>query len=340
MASVQTSAGLECLLGDFDRERFFSEYWDRRGLYLSHHQRDRFAHLISHETFFEREVHHAASLKASARDADGWNREVRIQPAQALKLFQLGMTICATGLDRRGGVGELIDVYRSEITSAVAPHVNCYYSPDGAGYGLHFDTHPVWIVQVAGRKEWTFSVEPAVRNPLFSVIFPPDRDRVELPWITLDRPPADDPTRFRTVDLEPGDVLYLPAGCWHAARARGFSLALTLAVERMSSADLLGVFMRQLPAASYPDTRLEPFRRFDSSDARSRAGLRRQIAADLEHLKVLVDRISADDLLETYEYLAEHPDVIGKRGFADAAGQVQIMRERYPSGRADARQPA
>ena len=38
------------------------------------------------------------------------------------------------------------------------------------------------------------------------------------------------------VELRPGDVLYLPPGAWHEARARGSSLALTLAYERVTSA--------------------------------------------------------------------------------------------------------
>jgi ribosomal protein L16 Arg81 hydroxylase len=54
------------------------------------------------------------------------------------------------------------------------------------------------------------------------------------------------------VVLEPGDVLYLPEGCWHRAAAEGSSLALTLACNRATPLDLvqqvLGPRLAALPA--------------------------------------------------------------------------------------------
>src|SRR5262249_35511931 len=162
-------------LGGFDAERFFQRHWEQRSLHIPHGDPRRFASLISHETFFEREVHRCRHLKASTRDASGWNVEVRIQPEQAFKMFRAGMTICASMLEETGPIGELIATYRRGITTAAPPHVNCYYSPDQRGYGLHFDTHPVFILQVAGSKHWTVSHAPAVRKPPFHVIFPARR---------------------------------------------------------------------------------------------------------------------------------------------------------------------
>src|SRR4029078_2728904 len=107
------------------------------------------------------------------------------------------------------------------------------------------DTHPVWILQVAGSKHWTVSHEPAVSSPPFNVIFPPGRDRVVLPWITLDRPDVTDRERFMEVRLDPGDVLYIPAGGWHAARAEGSSLALTLHVGLIGTFDLFEFLLAQ-----------------------------------------------------------------------------------------------
>jgi bifunctional lysine-specific demethylase and histidyl-hydroxylase NO66 len=329
MPGLQTATGLSLLLGAFDRDRFFAEHWEQRSIHFAHHEPSRFARIISHESFFEREVARCAHLKASTRGADGWNQEIRIQPDQAEKLFRLGMTICATNLDRTGPCAEVIGAYASEITTATPPHINCYYSPDQCGYGLHFDTHPVWILQVAGTKHWTVSFEPGVRNPRFNVLYPPGRDRIKLPWITIDRPDVDDPEHFMQVTLEPGDVLYMPAGAWHAARAEGSSLALTLAVGRMTTADLFGYFATQIAPQRRPDTatRLSPFPRDAAYDGRG--ALRDRIAADLAQLKELVTRVDAETLLKIYEHFAEHPEAVeATRQLADATAQRDLMMGR------------
>ena len=336
MDTVTAPSELSLLLGDFDRERFFTQHWERRALHIRHKKPSRFAHLISHESFFDTEVKRCAHLKASSRDKDGWNQEIRIQPEQALKLFRTGMTICATMLDECGPSGELIRALRSGITSAAPPHVNCYYSPDQRGYGLHFDTHPVWILQVAGSKHWTVSFEPGVRNPLFNVVYPPGRDRIKLPWITLDRPNVEDPEQFMQLCPEPGDVLYLPAGCWHAARAEGSSLALTLALSRMTTADLFGLFLSQaLPQQSGLSTRLSPFPKSDAADGKGRVEVQAQLAADLEQLKELVKRLDANALMKIYEHCAGHPEMFANRQMADAPRQVQSMIEQYSTRRAE-----
>ena len=326
-----TTTGLSLLLGEFDRDLFFARHWERRSLHLRHGDASRFADLVSHESFFAREIGRCQHLKASTRDGDGWNVEVPIRPEQAEKLFRAGMTICASVLDEKGPAGRLIDAYRADVATAAPPHVNCYYSPDGRGYGLHFDTHPVWIVQVAGRKHWTVSQEPAVVNPPFNVIFPPGRDRVALPWITLDRPDVEDAERFMHVVLEPGDVLYIPAGGWHAARAEGPSLALTLALGRMGTLDLLEFLVSQTVHRHLREvtSRLSPLPRA-AGDGQHRRDLRVRLDGDLARVKALVQRIDADDLLEVYASLADNPEaVLASRQFVAAREQVTMMKSIY-----------
>lgn len=334
-AGTTTAGDFTYFLGGFDPARFFAEHWERRSLYLPRGDGDaaRFAHLISPERLFEREVARCGHLKASTRAADGWNQEIRIQPEQAQKLFRAGMTICASMLDESGPCGEVIAAYRRAITTGAPPHVNCYYSPEGRGYGLHFDTHPVWILQVSGSKHWTVSYEPAVRNPRFNVVFPPGRDHVKLPWIALDRPNTSDPERFMQVQLQPGDVLYMPAGCWHAARAEGSSLALTLALGRLSTFDLFSFLLARVTERRLPEVteRLSPFPRPELlQDGAPREAVLAEIAADLELLRAAIQRIDAESLLQLYEFHAEHPEtMLASRQFSHASSQVASMKRLY-----------
>jgi len=328
--ATQTSTELSLFLGGFDPDEFFTRHWERRSVHIRHDDPQRFAHLISPESLFEREVKRCQHLKASSRDRDGWNVETRIQPEQAEKMYRAGMTICASVLDESGPIGEVIKAYRSGITTAAPPHVNCYYSPDARGYGLHFDTHPVWILQVAGSKHWTVSYEPGVKNPPFNVIFPPGRDRIKLPWITLDRPDVGDRAQFMDVQLNPGDVLYMPAGAWHAARADGSSLALTVAMGRIGTLDLLNFIIGQTVSQRLREVtaRLPPLPKADVSAAASaRADLKLRAGADLARLKMLVERIDVDDLMKVYDIYAEHPEAfVGERQMVTAREQAQLMK--------------
>jgi hypothetical protein len=92
------------------------------------------------------------------------------------------------------------------------------------GFNAHWDDHEVFVVQAAGRKTWSLH-------------------GCTEPWPTRrgagrDAPPPDAPPEV--VVLEPGDVLYLPRGYWHAAVGMGEpSLHLTIGLTRKAGADLV-----------------------------------------------------------------------------------------------------
>lgn len=330
MHKTPTPIGLDQWLGDFDRHRFLSEYWERRSVYLPCEDRGRFQGLLDLEGLFQREIHRCRHLKASARTASGWNQEIVVEPAQVEKLYRLGFTICASVLDPEGPVRPLLDGFRSSFCSAAVPHVNAYLSPDQRGYGLHFDAHPVWILQVSGEKRWTVSHAPEVVDPPFNVVFPPDRDRLQLPWIRLERPDVTDPSRFGEYLLRPGDVLYIPAGCWHAACAQGTSLALTLAMGRVSTLHLLFFLVQSWATERAPELgrRLPPVpvgrseERPEGSDE-----LSQRLEDDMRRLAPMFERLDARSLRRAFELFAQNPEwVESTRHVVDATGQAAGMK--------------
>lgn len=225
---------LDRLLEPLGRAPFFAEHWNRRGCALPG-PRERFAGLFDRARF-DAALAHCRELKATFFDDKGWFSELRISPDQVRRLYSAGMTICAGMLPEEGALAGFLGAYRGAIRSAGSVHFNAYLSPDGKGFGLHFDNHPVWILQLEGKKRWRFTPEPAIADPPVTITLPPDRDRLVLPWGVIERP-AD--AAFAEIVLEPGDALYLPAGCWHAAKAEGFSLALTLASTPAHAVELL-----------------------------------------------------------------------------------------------------
>ncbi len=87
-----------------------------------------------------------------------------------------------------------------------ATQCNAYITPAGEhqGFDFHHDTHDVFVLQVSGRKRWIVH-EPVVRLPLAS------QPQAGAHLVREGAEPLLD------VELEAGDVLYLPRGYVHAA---------------------------------------------------------------------------------------------------------------------------
>ncbi len=108
--------------------------------------------------------------------------------------------------------------------------VNAYITPpQSQGFAAHYDVHDVFILQLAGTKEWTVHA-PVHRWPM--------RDE---PWdgfrAAVEQRAAEDP--LLSAVLRPGDCLYLPRGFLHSAVAQGeVSAHLTLGVHTWTSLDV------------------------------------------------------------------------------------------------------
>ncbi len=141
------------------------------------------------------------------------------------RLFQLysdGATLVLQGLHRLWPA--LIDfavALRGDLGTPV--QINAYLTPpESQGFATHYDTHAVFVLQVAGRKHWRVH-RPVVTDPIERQGWGGYAEEVAASAAT-------DPV-IDTV-LEPGDALYLPRGWLHAADARAEqSLHLTVGLR-------------------------------------------------------------------------------------------------------------
>jgi ribosomal protein L16 Arg81 hydroxylase len=176
-------------------------------------------------------------LKVGYTDERGWPAHFNIKPSQIKEMLDSGKTVCASAINTGNPIlTSFLDRVGKQFALLGRFFFNSYLSPDGAGFGLHLDHHPVMILQIEGRKRWWYSPEPALREVLSNISFPHGRDVLQLPWVTITRPAE---ASLREVILNPGDILYMPKGTWHRAQAIGGSLGLTLAMESASPLDLL-----------------------------------------------------------------------------------------------------
>jgi len=116
---------------------------------------------------------------------------------------------------------------------------NIYLTPPGArGFGAHYDTHDVFILQTAGSKRWRLYGSP---TPL-----PLPSDPYPYPGPDPGQPTAD-------FVLNAGDLLYMPRGTIHdAVTSESVSLHVTLGINTYTYADL---FLEALAARCQRDLR-------------------------------------------------------------------------------------
>jgi hypothetical protein len=157
---------------------------------------------------------------------------------QVADLLNAGATICITDIHLADPVlCQWAQAVRAQLNFNGLVGANCYVSPDGSGLPTHYDKRVATSIQIAGSKRWRFSMESAKPWPLENAVYQPgaSADVGKLP----------DDMAFGEVELQPGDLLCLPAGAWHSARGIGYSLALNLYFSpRNLFHDLVPLFQR------------------------------------------------------------------------------------------------
>ncbi|GAA1039059.1 hypothetical protein GCM10009557_56690 [Virgisporangium ochraceum] len=124
--------------------------------------------------------------------------------------------------------------------------INAYVTPAGnRGFATHYDTHDVFVLQIAGRKRWTIH-PPVMVDPL-----------PEQPWGGRADEVSAAATGPAAIDrvFTPGDALYLPRGWLHSAEAVGeLSVHLTIGVRTVTRYALVEELL-SMAGADAPDLR-------------------------------------------------------------------------------------
>jgi 50S ribosomal protein L16 3-hydroxylase len=228
------------LVSPISPETFLEEYWQRKPLYVKGTP-EKFRSLFDRDRFYE-----AISNASELADPQGFRIAVvlkrsesslsfseEIAPNQVDGWLAQGTTICVNDI---GAGDDRLTYYatavREQMSYAGPVRFNCYVSPDGSGADSHFDARVSTTLQIEGKKRWRFSARPSMDWPPSNAQLRRDGSPYWMlagpsneQWAQLE--PVDE-SSFTEVVLEPGDLLCLPAGTWHNAKAIGFSLSLNL----------------------------------------------------------------------------------------------------------------
>jgi ribosomal protein L16 Arg81 hydroxylase len=218
------------LIAPMTPEAFLTEGWQRKP-FVVHGDVGKLRALLDMETFYRAVGEERAGgvmLRAGAQNAGGDHVEVAITANQIPPLLGLGMTVHAFRLETvHAPARALIEDARRTLGVAAAMDVGAFLSPDGAGFGIHYDGTATWSLQVEGEKIWWHGREPVVPSPQRNhIATATERAAIAEGELVEQR-------------LRPGDVLYLPPGTWHCARAVGHSLHASLNIRPSSVLDLV-----------------------------------------------------------------------------------------------------
>lgn len=158
------------------------------------------------------------------------SRDHRVSMANMPRIGQLLDQGCTLVLDDLGPLDATFEIACRALTwwTGELTQVNTYLTTQNAsGWGLHWDSHSVICVQLAGQKSWE------VRGP--SRPAPMERDAE--PNTT----PSSNIVWKGT--LKAGQVMHIPRGWWHQAtrtgRGTGYSLHATFGITQRTGVDYL-----------------------------------------------------------------------------------------------------
>ena len=233
------------LLSPVGAERFFAEHWQSRMALLP---------LAVDDLAFIRQVIgplDPARLAGAAREgAQAWlaNEFVAhsvfpIAPTNAAQLRDTGATLYFVSVPAPALTDSLADFLGAPRRKVIA---SLFFTPAGGGAVPHFDKNENFTIQLTGAKRWQVGETPMVPAT-------PDSYTLGSSTITpllapllaeAQRPPE------RTVDLEPGTLLYVPRGTVHHTGAGEPSWSLNLSYCPSTWLDLLLVGLQGQLVAS------------------------------------------------------------------------------------------
>jgi ribosomal protein L16 Arg81 hydroxylase/predicted enzyme related to lactoylglutathione lyase len=246
---------VETLVHPLTCETFLSEHWQRRPVHLTGWP-ERFAGLFDRAALhraLERQHELDLSVRVSGdREGDdgGASAHLLVDATETESYLRAGTSLCVDPVDRADpAVASLAKSLQVGLGHVGAVSVKCYLSTSGYGFNTHFDAQVVTTVQIEGTKRWRVSRKPGVRFPRDNA-FVDSTGRVRY----IGRTPGSlrqwervevDLDDFEEVVLLPGDVLCLPAGTWHNAKAPGgSSMALNFSFAPVDLPGLLASVVR------------------------------------------------------------------------------------------------
>jgi ribosomal protein L16 Arg81 hydroxylase len=234
------------LIEPMSADEFFANYWEKQPLYIRRENANFYKDLITLDNVqsaisFGGLRYPAIQLSKSGAflHPDVFCTDIRsgdivfngVPDLDKLQAeYKSGATLSLPGFNRAWQpLMTLAAAVEDYLNHAV--HTNIYITPgNAAGFTPHYDAHEVFILQISGTKHWQI-FEPPLNLPHRTQTFQPQMLSDALPIMEL--------------NLQPGDLLYLPRGFVHAANAlEKASMHVTLGVTVYTYVELMTAWLQ------------------------------------------------------------------------------------------------
>jgi hypothetical protein len=288
-------SGLKKLLAPLSLKQFREEYWQRRH-YVARSPRGLLQALATElegfdvQRLLERQT---ASIQAWFSTLEGEFRAVEVSRAAGTAAFEAGATLYLP----QTGVPALMAwqkrLARDLGHSQASLTCSVFAARRGAGTRCHFDTLENFTIQLRGTKRWHVLPNRHLQAPLDNWVTGDDT----TPEMDLycDGPlPKDMPGAAESIELQPGDVLYVPRGYWHSVEASEDSVSLFLGFPVTPAVDLVLNTLRSrlLQDAMWRENFIDA-----SAGPAFEPGARAQMSKLLDALKMEVAELSVENVI-------------------------------------------
>ena len=230
----------------------------------------------------------------------------QVRDEDVLRLFTDGSTIVLQGLHRTWEpVGDLAARLGTELGHPV--QVNAYITPPlSQGFSAHYDTHDVFVLQIAGQKHWR------IHEPVIHL--------ADTGWNTVAAEVAARASEAPILEatLTPGDCLYLPRGFIHSAAALGgTSIHLTFGIHAVTEAQIVAAVLEQVQDSDWRESMPVGWDPMNATE---------YLAPILERIRQRIDRVDLDALgrdLRRRQAGQQRPEPLSPVAQADAAAHLQ-----------------
>jgi predicted small metal-binding protein len=314
---VSDAFDLSRLLRPLSAEHFFAAHWEREPLRLKRGDPTYYDSLLTRadlEDYISSGDARYPAVRLARSGAfyppEAYTRDVKYgdevfrgvpDVEKIFTEYMSGATVTLPALHRIWPpLARLCTHLESELDHSV--HTNAYLTPPRAsGFTPHYDTHEVFVLQIAGVKHWRI-YPPPLALPHRSQTFSPDR--YELPARPL-----------MELELTAGDLLYLPRGYVHTTTTAETSSAhVTIGITVYTWVELLS----QLQAGSdLPELRAALPCGF-AHRAQAREELSRRLGEHIERLRMDGDATAMiERLIERVRSMKSRPSARFRSDFAE-----------------------
>ncbi|UOF17382.1 cupin domain-containing protein [Lysobacter capsici] len=251
MSTTEYARLFEGLVAPLSAQEFKATAWPA-GLHISHEVKPGLAALLAQPELRDIEsfcaIGNDGGIHINYTREERFRIELNADPAHAIEQFHAGNTIQILDLktDEIRRWNRALDAALGLIPGTTL--VNAFTSLRGKGIPWHWDSQEVFVVQVRGRKLWHVAPNDYVEWPTLNGMPTPSPSREMAFQLKDPTQPILEPEQWRSVEMLPGSVMYMPRGYWHKVEQNlEESLHLVLQVRLPSWRDLFRFMLDNAP---------------------------------------------------------------------------------------------